>query len=1197
MAVAENVTAALEVGEFKVGIENGTLALVMNDNGTMAMSASGGFEFEGRDMAVASADDAAIEYNDTGEVINETISIDGFPDVDLNLADGLRRIRVDGLELVVGGFFEVAGNFIFEKTTGTIRLSDNAWVDVDVDVLTLGGSDITAFAGSNGGQANAVGFNLTGVDFALAMFGEQGGTGRTWTTLCATASDAGFIGNDDIVFTFGNLTVELNLSSADEVVDYDNTDVTVDIGGGKSVTFAMSGEAGALIRAGGTATMSLSNFFHAQGSVMITKSDTRVVLSDSGEAVAVSMLEIGGTVASAFAGINGPGDSGSAMGFDLDTVTFGLAVFNPADGSDRSWFALKALVGSAEMAGVDALAGTSATDVKIEINQSSDGNSPVINFQHSFESVSGARDGSLAVETGDGSDPVAIEFTKRLIWLSGGFSIDIPDVVTASGTLSFKFSKAQVVLSDGASIQTGLIEVGGLGIDAVIGEPGNNVTIDNVNLGLALFTPDPESDDTDIDQRYWVALASDGGTVSVNNSGDLSGDVDDIQAGVNKGFGTLDDNPNTTVVDFKTGFESAPGVNDGTLVVDTGGEIEGIPVAFTLDFDGEILNFSAVVTIEIADFFHARGAFSFISGGPDQLVTLANDSADQVLVSIEILGVSGADVFAGVNGPYLTLDNSISDAAMGLFLSGVDFALVQLLEVGGQGREWYALRVVSGDASLVGITGIQVSLGDVIVEINGGTDTLDQELDDVVDFTASFGDGLLVDTGGVDGAGDPVEIEINYEAKVQRVQAAAYICVADFIYAGGTVDIQKDSLTLSVVDGSGTAENVDVEVLVLGGEEIAAFAGVNGPYINNDDGSLNNSAMGISLDEVSLAMAWMKVSAADGTGSDFRTWTAFRAEAGQASFVGVAGLGLEMTDFALAYNAGSGTDSGEANDTVVNFSAMAGGGLDVSTGTGQITLDFADEQMQAGGNLRLDVFGFFHIEGAFFLERASGTIRVTDGSSSDTVEVNQLVMGGQAASAFAGLNGPAGEAGEAGALGLSLVDVQFGLALFKPSDTADTRQWTALKAVAASASFTGMDGLTLDMSNLIVEVNQGSGDGNTTVVDFSAAPLQITTDAAGGDAMTLDFDGSFGALLRLSGSAQLDIFGFLTASGSFSFEKSSSSITVTDGVTPENVAVDQLVMGGTVVSAFAGINGGTSDALGFTLSDLSLGFALFTPPG
>ncbi|MCG8553025.1 MAG: hypothetical protein MI799_21665, partial [Desulfobacterales bacterium] len=219
---ADNVSALAAAGGFSAGVSNADFAMLVNEDGSAAFQVAGGFEFQGQDMVVAAAADAVIEYNDTGaDLIDEPVAIDGFLDLDLNLADGLRRIRVNALDLVAGDFFRVTGDFLFEKNTAAIRLSDNAWVDVGVDVLTLGGSNITAFAGLNSGRANAVGFNLTGVDFALAMFGEQGGAGRTWTSLFASASGAGFTGNDDIVFTASQMAVELNRSSGDEVVDFD----------------------------------------------------------------------------------------------------------------------------------------------------------------------------------------------------------------------------------------------------------------------------------------------------------------------------------------------------------------------------------------------------------------------------------------------------------------------------------------------------------------------------------------------------------------------------------------------------------------------------------------------------------------------------------------------------------------------------------------------------------------------------------------------------------------------------------------------------------------------------------------------------------------------------------------------------------------------------------------------------------------
>src|SRR5207249_2309346 len=101
---------------------------------------------------------------------------------------------------------------------------------------------------------------------------------------------------------------------------------------------------------------------------------------------------------------------------------------------------------------------------------------------------------------------------------------------------------------------------------------------------------------------------------------------------------------------------------------------------------------------------------------------------------------------------------------------------------------------------------------------------------------------------------------------------------------------------------------------------------------------------------------------------------------------------------------------------------------------------------------------------------------------------------------FAGINGPASNPG---ALGLSLTDVEFGLALMKvkapaaPAVTTDLRSWLALKATVGSASFIGIDGLTVEVTTLSVIVNQGSGTrngvANTKVVDFTSDAMDVRT--------------------------------------------------------------------------------------------------------
>src|SRR5262249_6581654 len=110
-------------------------------------------------------------------------------------------------------------------------------------------------------------------------------------------------------------------------------------------------------------------------------------------------------------------------------------------------------------------------------------------------------------------------------------------------------------------------------------------------------------------------------------------------------------------------------------------------------------------------------------------------------------------------------------------------------------------------------------------------------------------------------------------------------------------------------------------------------------------------------------------------------------------------------------------------------------------------------------------------------------------------------------------------------LGLSLDNVDLALALVKPlappptggtppaNGPTDTRSWVALKARVGGARLVGIDGLTLAVENVSVAVNSGAGVTkasstatavpNTTVIDFSVAPITVTTGAGGGAGQVL----------------------------------------------------------------------------------------------
>ena len=105
----------------------------------------------------------------------------------------------------------------------------------------------------------------------------------------------------------------------------------------------------------------------------------------------------------------------------------------------------------------------------------------------------------------------------------------------------------------------------------------------------------------------------------------------------------------------------------------------------------------------------------------------------------------------------------------------------------------------------------------------------------------------------------------------------------------------------------------------------------------------------------------------------------------------------------------------------------------------------------------------------------------------------------------------------------------------------------------------------------------------------------------GSGAPVLDFEGENGALLRAQGNVALNFFGFAIIDGLFIFEKSSSTVKLSDG---SDLLVDQMLIGAVGVNAFIGLNGPGSNAgaLGFDVSDANVALALMsaqqpaTPP-
>ncbi|HEY9248054.1 MAG TPA: hypothetical protein VIO38_02935, partial [Rariglobus sp.] len=128
--VASNVSAALTLGDFSVGLNTGSLALLVKSNGTIALEAGGALLLQGGGFANASVQSIKVQYNTTGinySVSNRTLDVNGVTGtlsmVAGSLASPFLGLTAFGLLVDIGGgVIRVGGDFSFSRgvtTTGT----------------------------------------------------------------------------------------------------------------------------------------------------------------------------------------------------------------------------------------------------------------------------------------------------------------------------------------------------------------------------------------------------------------------------------------------------------------------------------------------------------------------------------------------------------------------------------------------------------------------------------------------------------------------------------------------------------------------------------------------------------------------------------------------------------------------------------------------------------------------------------------------------------------------------------------------------------------------------------------------------------------------------------------------------------------------------------------------------------------------
>ncbi|MEI7785530.1 MAG: hypothetical protein WCK08_14170, partial [Betaproteobacteria bacterium] len=1137
-------------------------------------------------------------------------------EITLDLAASLGELtRASGnIEIDAFGFFQAAGALSLEKRDGQVTLADNpnttaneSITPVAVQQLLLGGSGLTAFAGINGGTDSAIGLDLTGVEFALALNTETlsssqrnaGGVAREWTSLQASAATAEFIGVSELEAKVDTLTLAINRAGSDgSLVDYRQGTTALTVSTGtisqpNSLSFDLDGRLGELTRASANLSLDVAGFVAVQGALAIEKSSQTVTLNDGTEdkpasQVRVDMLSVGGSGLNAFAGVAGGYDAQGdlregAQGLSLTDVDFGLVLLGEqltpaqakANVTARSWMALQASAASAQVLGLDDIT-LAADTLTLEINRA-DKAGTLVDFA--------AR--GLTVQTGTAAEPASLTLSMdgaqgELTRASGNLTVDVMGFFQVSGGFAIEKLDSAVTLADLTGtpdkneaedpVAVEQLRIGASGVNAFAGVNGGQanalgLSLSDVDFAIVLSTEKISSPST-TPARSWTSVqANVGGAAFVGVDG-LTVAADGVTVSVNRAA------YDTSVIDLRTGAT--------VLNVATGPASE---LAMNLDGRlGELLQVSGHMNIDAFGFVQVEGDFALENVSQVQTITLAGGSTTEARVLT--LGGHQLNAFAGVGGG--------TDEAIGLELGGVDFGLALYSDVADELRSWTAFQARATSASFVGVDGLQAQGTDMLLEINragkDGDAVIDFALTDPADASSPRRTALTVATG----PSSSMELTLaGADGEVTRAAGQLDLDVFGFFQVAGQLAIERKDSELTLNDGvtsddplkARAATLLQADVLTVGGSGLDAFAGINGG---------TEQRMGLALKDVDFGLALITERLPAGSTATARSFTSLKATAGELAFVGVEGVQASASDLMVEINRGI-PGTGAASDLVVDYSGVQ---LEVMAGSrGQTVVLDTDgslgELARAAGNVKLDLFGFVSLSGELAFESSQRSVKLFGG---ETVATDALLVGGTGIDAFVGVG-----SGQADAIGLQLSDAEFGLALLAASNDA-SRTWTSFQATASSLSFVGIEGLTASATGISVFINQAGKTGDK-VVDYGwknaddtslgrQTALSIPTGTS--STLTLSMAGSEGEIIKAAAGLDLDLFGFFSVKGNFAVEQRSQQVVLSDGSVIKQA--DLITIGASDVDAFAGVRAGQDDAIGLKLGQVNFGLALITDP-
>jgi hypothetical protein len=996
-------------------------------------------------------------------------------------------------ELDLFGFITGNANFAFAQQTVNVELSSTETL-ADASMIIIALSDVDVFVG-----VDDVGFAVTDGQFGLAHIKSTvTGDSRSYLGIKASLADASLVGIDGLTASVSNVSVLINQASGDDgfglgaepldwssMIDLDDTNGldfndVVDPGQyldpAVDLTLDFTGE---LFQAGGSIALDLFGLVAGSGDFVFRKQQVSVKLSDTETLSDASLIMLAMSNVNASVGING-------VGFVVAGGTLGLAQIKPSSddvdaGDSRSYLGVKGSLGSASLVGIDGLE-ASVTNLTVQINSASGDDGFGLDAEPLDWTTMIDLDDTDGLAFNDTVDPgkylvppltgqeLAINFTEYLLQVSGHINLDLFGFIDGEADFAFKQQIVDVDLDDNDVIDgddlidASLVTFALNNAYLFAGVSGIGFDIDDAQLGLAYIKSAGESD-----SRSYLGLRGQVDDVSFAGISAVDISLNSLMIEISQASGAkgaleaealdwttaLDLNNNLTFGEVDdTNDDGVYEVSDDLLDpgLDLDPALTGQELA--IDFTGELLQVRGFMTLQMSEFVFVTGSFAFSKGEPIYVTTAGSTTSIQV--SMMTAGASNVYAFAGIGGPYwvdsdgngqIASDEFEAEGALGVALSEAYFGMAIMSPVAGGGPNYYALKA-GGTVKLIGIAGLDIEARDMCIEVNKNSDGTE----DVINFTQLLPDGkMLIPTGP-----DTDEVELDYADDLIRASGSVTLAISDFVHVSGSFAFEQgptEDVTLS--NGGGV---VNVSVLKVGVSNGYAFAGVGGPYWvdSNADGTINQldtpdgtGPMGVALGGVEFGLALMKRT----TGSN-ASYYALKA-GGNAELVGIDGLELSVQSMEFQIN---GTTDDINPNAVVDFATTYSGtpvGMEIITGgsEGAIYLDFAGKLLQVSGSATLTISEFVHISGNFAFQQGQEK-DVTVVGEVLPVEVSIMTIGASEVYAFVGLGGPYwvdsngdGDIDDIpaadGAIGVAVDNVEFALALAKPTDP--DANWSALQ--------------------------------------------------------------------------------------------------------------------------------------------------------